>query len=127
MSDVGDAGSVGAAPVGDVGGSDALPEGVQSFDRAYVEKLRNESAGYRTQLREAQQAASRYEVFDAYDDEDRGVWLDLASTWQADPYQAAETMRTIANRVLGEAQQAQQQPGQPNQPGQQQTTTTIWS
>jgi hypothetical protein len=96
------------SPGADVGG-DALtmPDGQQLFPREYVSKLRDEAANYRTQLREIEQQANRYEVFNEYDDDDREVWIDLARSWQADPYQAAETMRTIASRVLGDIEQGQ--------------------
>lgn len=68
-----------------------------TFDRQYVEKLRRESAGYRDKLRSYEE---QYSVFDGYDDEERAVWKDLASTWKQDPRAAAEAMNQIAQSVL---------------------------
>lgn len=120
MSDMSDAGSVptgdvGSAPAADTGsfGDDGLtmPDGQQLFDRSYVTKLRDEAANYRTQLRDAQERSSRYEVLDRYDDADRQVWIELAQSWEQDPYQAAAAMRQIAERVLGDMQQEQEDVG----------------
>ncbi|MFM1966808.1 MAG: hypothetical protein RL134_2533 [Actinomycetota bacterium] len=105
-----------AAPAADTSSSSTtesyapidLPDGQQLFERSYVEKLRSESAGYRTQLRELEQKMQqpgKYQILDDYDDDDRAVWLGLAETWQSDPYAAAEQMRTIASRVLGDIEQ----------------------
>src|SRR4051812_9743826 len=56
------------------------------FDRGYVEKLRREGARYRTEHQTSAEALSGYErVFGAYDQADRQVWMDLASTWATDP------------------------------------------
>lgn len=119
MSDIGDIGAAGdiggggtdpGMDAGDIGADGlTMPDGQQLFDRNYVTKLRDEAANYRNQLREAQEQYNRYEVLNRYDDADRQVWLELASRWEQDPYQAAEAMRQIASRVLGDAQQAQQQ------------------
>jgi hypothetical protein len=71
------------------------------FDRAYVERLRQEGARYRTEHRTAADALSGYErVFGTYDPEDRQVWMDLASTWANDPTEAARMMDQIARSVL---------------------------
>jgi hypothetical protein len=122
MSDtgeMGDVGAVSAAPAADTGVEQSspaattaddgllMPDGQRLFDREYVTKIRDEAANYRTQLREMEARANRYEVLDGYDDDDRSVWLDLASTWQQDPFQAAAAMRDIASRVLGEAETQQ--------------------
>lgn len=116
MSDISDTGNTSAPdPAPDAGsfGDDGLtmPDGQQLFDRSYVTKLRDEAANWRTQLREVQERASRYEVLDRYDDADRQVWIELAQSWEQDPYQAAAAMRQIAERVLGDIEQQQQQPG----------------
>lgn len=69
-----------------------------SFDRAYVEKLRRESAGYR-------ERAKRYnDVFDGYEEDAVNEWLELASTLKNDPRAAAERFQTIAQAIL-EAQE----------------------
>jgi hypothetical protein len=81
----------------------ALPDGQRMFERTYVEKLREEAARYRTQLREQQEAAAKYEVFGKYEDDDYQVWQSLADTYLRDPAQAAEMMRTISERILGGA------------------------
>lgn len=115
LGDIGAAGDVGggAGPGTDAGGFGpdglSMPDGQQLFDRSYVTKLRDEAANYRNQLREAQEQYNRYEVLNRYDEADRQVWLELASRWEQDPYQAAEAMRQIASRVLGDTQQTQQQ------------------
>ena len=49
-----------------------LPDG-ETFDRAYVEKLRKESGGYRTKLREMEDS------FSGFSDDDRTWWFDMAN------------------------------------------------
>lgn len=69
-----------------------LPEG-DKFDRAYVEKLRRESAGYRDR-------AKRYnEVFEGYEEDAVNEWLSLASTLKADPNAAASRFQEIADAI----------------------------
>src|SRR5206468_764501 len=65
----------------------AEPDAGQAvFDRGYVERLRREGARYRTEHQAAAEALGTYNrVFEGYDPADRQVWLDLASTWAADP------------------------------------------
>jgi hypothetical protein len=71
------------------------------FDRGYVEKLRREGQRYRTEHQSTAEALSNYErVFGAYDQADRQVWMDLASTWATDPSEAARVMNQIAQAVL---------------------------
>lgn len=66
----------------------------ESFPRGLVEKLRNEGAKYRTQLRQYEDVFSRDEV-------NRDVWLDMASRWaQGDERGVAELMRNISSSVL---------------------------
>jgi ATP-dependent Lon protease len=83
-----------------------LPDGMQKFDRTYVEKVRSEAAKNRVAAKEAQEALeaqrSKYAEFEQYDDADLQVWKQMAATWQTDPSSAASTMRAIANNVLGD-------------------------
>jgi len=83
-----------------------IPPGVDRFDRKYVTEIRGEAANYRTKAREAQAELdalrAKYEAFEQYDDADMKVWGELAGTWQANPTQAAEQMRMIAQNVLGD-------------------------
>lgn len=98
---------------GDEGDPLSMPDGTQLFQRDYVEKIRNEAARYRTTLRETEERLKGYDVFDAYDPEDRAVWTQMAEMWQRDPAEAAAFMRNIAESVLTEGQQpetAEQQP-----------------
>ncbi len=68
-------------------------EKVQQFDRGYVEKLRKEAAERRTE-------SARYrDVFGQYDEESQAVWMDLASTFLADPQAAAAKMEAIITAV----------------------------
>jgi hypothetical protein len=91
-----------ATPGADVFGD--LPTDQAVFPRSYVESLRTEGARYRTNVNEIQAKYQPYEdVFSAYDQADRDVWLGLAQTWAQDDRRAAEVMRQIANSVLGEA------------------------
>jgi hypothetical protein len=81
-----------------------LPADRAVFDRGYVDSVRREAQRYRDEARTASAQAQTYtEVFGQYDDADRGVWLDLARTWQTDPAKAAGIMQQIAENVLGEA------------------------
>ena len=80
-------------------GTDPYDTGADSFDRAYVEKLRREAAGYRTK------AQPYEEVFSAYDDEERefllAVTRDLGNPdKQAD---AARRLRDLSQRLLEDA------------------------
>ena len=78
------------APAGDPFDDTAITQ----FDRSYVEKLRKEAADHRT-------AAKPYkEVFDAYDDNDREIWFDLARTMAADPAAGAKKMLDLAQSLM---------------------------
>lgn len=85
----------------------ALPETQAVFDRGYVQKIRDEAARYRTQLRETEQGFTPFKTaFDGVRDDDREVFLNLISTYKQDPAQAAELFRQIADG-LSPAQQAE--------------------
>lgn len=102
-----------------------LPENQAVFDRGYVEKVRGEAQRYREEARTASAAAERYnQVFGVYDEADRGVWLDLASTWATDPNRAAQIMQQIASGVLGD-QDAGAGTAGPSSPGDQPETPTF--
>jgi hypothetical protein len=71
---------------------DPLPEG-DKFDRAYVEKLRKESASYR-------ERAKKYnEAFDGYEEEAVSEWLDLANALKSDPRTAAQRFKEIYEAI----------------------------
>jgi hypothetical protein len=81
----------------------AFPDDQAVFARGYVEKVRGEAQRYRTEAEQAATALGQYNnVFGVYDDADRQVWLDLASTWATDPARAARIMQEIAGNVLAE-------------------------
>lgn len=79
-----------------------IPEGVNQFDRAYVEKLRDENRKARQARRDAEERLKNYEVFEQFDERDRQVWTEMAGTWLQDPTQSAQIMRQIAVNVLGD-------------------------
>lgn len=88
---------------------DPYDTGADSFDRAYVEKLRREAAGYRTK------AQPYEEVFSAYDDEERefllSVTRDLGNPEkQAD---AARRLRDLSARLLEEEEEVQSERDKP--------------
>lgn len=70
-----------------------------SFDRAYVEKLRRESAGYR-------ERAKRYnDVFDGYEEDAVEEWLTLAATLKEDPKTAAARFAELAEAINSQFQE----------------------
>lgn len=83
-----------------------LEEGVKQFPADYVRKVRSEAAEQRVARRQAEeqlnQLRQRYQPFEDYDADDLEVWRNLATGWKQDPRQAAEQMRYIAARVLGD-------------------------
>jgi hypothetical protein len=82
-----------AAPADDVDAP--LPEG-DKFERAYVEKLRREAAGYR----ERAKAAERYtSAFDGYEDDAVGEWLRLAQQLKADPKSTAAELSQLVEQI----------------------------
>lgn len=89
-------GAPGAPEAGADEGTEADPfdsSDVQTFDRAYVQKLRDEAAKHRT-------AKQRYEeAFKGWEGEDADVWLDVIQA-AADPNSrgsAADQLRQIAD------------------------------
>lgn len=83
--------------------SDPFDSGADSFDRAYVERLRKESAGYRTKAKEYESYAS---AFEPYGDEDRAVWQEAMKRFNEDPKSGAEYLDAIAKAVLAEYTEA---------------------
>lgn len=83
------------------GGDPFDDESVQTFDRAYVEKLRREAAQNRTRAK----SAERFEAaFEGYSDEEVGVLLDLTAGL-ANPdrrVEAATQLQRIGQAVLAE-------------------------
>ena len=69
------------------------PANQDTFDRAYVEKLRKESANYR-------ERAKRYqEAFDGYEPEAVDEFLGLAQSLRADPLNTAERFQELADAI----------------------------
>jgi hypothetical protein len=71
-------------------------DGVQQFDRAYVQKLREEAASHRTK------AKTYTDAFEPFDEPSREVLLDLARTIAADPVAGAARMKELAALLEGE-------------------------
>lgn len=69
-----------------------IPEG-DSFDRAYVERLRGEAAKHRT----AKQDMLRH--FEGYSEAERTRFLDLAAKLQSSPEEALEEFRGVTDRL----------------------------
>lgn len=107
--------AVAEAPVTDTPTTETTPDpfdaGGDTFDRAYVEKLRNESANYRTRHKPYE------ETFGGYSDEDREVWFEAARRFAADPKDGGEYLKQIADAVLAEYQEpAPADPDDENRP-----------
>jgi len=69
-----------------------IPEG-DTFDRAYVEKLRNEAAKHRTRARSFEDA------FSGYSESERDRFLDLAGKLNSDPESALDEFRDVTIRL----------------------------
>jgi hypothetical protein len=86
---------VDAAPEADV----FEDEKVESFDRAYVTKLRTEAAGYRTKAK----ASEAYDTaFSAYGDDERGFLLEIVAGIASGDAGTAKHLQDIAARILGD-------------------------
>lgn len=68
-------------------------ETVQTFDRTYVKKLRDEAAGHRTAL------APFKDAFGQYAAEDQAAWFEMAKTLAADPAKGAEMMESVIANI----------------------------
>ena len=68
----------------------------ETFDRAYVENLRQEAAGYRTRAKEYD------EVFGSYDPDSRAALLDIAKQLSDPTTQpaAAKRLQAIADKIM---------------------------
>lgn len=77
-----------------------IPRGADTFDRKYVEELRQEARKYRERAKTAEAAASKYDVFEQFPEQDQQIWTEMAGKWLQDPKQSAEIMQTIASNVL---------------------------
>lgn len=75
---------------------DPFDSGADSFDRAYVERLRKESAQYRTKAKDYETYAK---AFEPYGDEDRQVWQEAMRLFNEDPAQGADYLERIAQAV----------------------------
>ena len=73
-----------------------LPDGVDKFDRGYVEKIRGEAAKYRTEY------APFRDAFDGYESEDRDALLALAKELQENPDAAARRMLEASRAIAGD-------------------------
>lgn len=68
----------------------------QTFDRKYVENLRNEAAKYRTE------AKPYKEVFEGYDEQSQTVLLNVLTLLREDPAEGAKALREIAQGLSPE-------------------------
>ena len=73
-----------------------LPEGEDTFDRPYVEKLRSEAASKRTELRGFKEA------FDGYTPEETARFLELAADLNANPEKALEGFQGVTDRLAAQ-------------------------
>ena len=73
-----------------------LPDGVDRFDRGYVEKIRAEAAKYRTDYKPFKEA------FDGYEAEDRDALLGLARELLDNPEAAARRMLDASRSIAGD-------------------------
>lgn len=80
--------------------ADPFDSGADQFDRAYVERLRGESASYRTKAKPYEDA------FGGYTDEDRAVWFEAAKLLADDPKAGGEYLRSVADAVLKQFEDA---------------------
>ena len=80
-------------PAGEAGAGDAPEADPESFTPEYVHKLRDEAAGFRTELNPYK------ETFDGFADEEREAFLDLARTLKSDPIAAADWMEQVAKNI----------------------------
>jgi hypothetical protein len=83
--------------MGETPADDPFDTGADSFDRQYVEKLRKESASYRTKAKDYESYA---QAFEPYGDEDRAVWQEAMRRFNEDPKSGAEYLDQIAKSVL---------------------------
>lgn len=80
------------------------------FDRAYVERLRKEAAGYRSK------AKTYDDVFSQYEETDRAAFLDLAKMLRENPKAAAEEMSAAAAEILKQYAPAEPPVGDDGEP-----------
>ena len=73
-----------------------LGEGVDTFDRPYVEKLRSEAASKRTELRGYKDA------FSGYTPEETARFLELAADLNANPEKALEGFQGVTDRLAAQ-------------------------
>lgn len=79
---------------------------VESFDRNYVEKLRGESAKYRTRAQEAETKAEKFaKAFEGHDENTVEGFLGLAQAYVADPDTALPVLQQLME-ALTPAEQA---------------------
>ena len=87
-----------AAPA--AGSADSSAGSEETFDRSYVEKLRDEAARYRTKAKEYE------DNFDGWDPEDKALFLslskDLLSSDKTAAAEAAKKLRSVSDRVAQE-------------------------
>src|SRR4051812_36363673 len=88
-------------------GADPYEAGVESFDRPYVTKLREENAKRRTE------AKAYDEVFGETDQETRDYLLKLSQGLLTDPKTTAHELVDIAKQVLGDDWESALNPEQP--------------
>jgi hypothetical protein len=82
-----------APPADDI--PEALPEG-DAFDRAYVEKLRDQAAKYRLE------SSTYRKAFSGYAPEEREALLEMIETLDKDPERGATQFRDVSYQLLGD-------------------------
>lgn len=75
---------------------DALPEGQDTFDRAYVEKLREEAARYRTSLKPYKAA------FGDFNDAETEFLFEMLTALNKDPHEGARMFRDMSKNILND-------------------------
>lgn len=87
-----------AAPPSEPATPEPLPDG-ETFDRAYVEKLRDEAARYRVTAREREEALARYDFLNDVPSEGQDLLLDMVQRLVADPkgQGAIHTLQVLKN------------------------------
>lgn len=77
-----------------------------TFDRAYVQKLRSEAARYR-------ERSKRYvDSFEGYEEEAVSEWLNLAKNFREDPAGTAKELAELSAQILKNYEQEEQAPAE---------------
>lgn len=75
---------------------DPFDTGAESFERAYVERIRGEAAEHRTKLKPYEEALG------GFNDDERQAILDMAKLLGTDPAKAADWMEQVVKGIRGD-------------------------